>query len=112
MGKKEEHHVCLDAIGVADFSMKEIRECEYKRKYSRTIKSSLNIALQQNFEMWFAEEYKQGYEQGYAKGYAMGLAEGERQRAFLIAKKLIASGMPVDAVANMTDLSKEELESL
>ena len=43
------------------------------------------------------------------KGVLEGLAEGEKRKSHDIACKMIAKGMSVDDVSEMTGLSKEEL---
>ena len=47
-------------------------------------------------------------EDGRAEGFAEGLAEGK----VLIAKVMIAKGMDVNTISEITGLSDEELESL
>ena len=38
--------------------------------------------------------------------------EGREQRNIEIAKKMLAAGMDIDIIINMTDLSKDEIEKL
>lgn len=41
-----------------------------------------------------------------------GREEGKNLKAIQIAKKMLAAGMDIDTIINMTDLSKSEIEKL
>ena len=49
---------------------------------------------------------------GRAEGRAEGLAEGKVEEKLEIAKKLIATGMPLDQITAVTNLAMEELKTL
>ena len=49
---------------------------------------------------------------GHAKGRAEGRAEGEKNKQQEITKKLLAMGMPIEQIMEITDLTKEEIEAL
>ena len=53
-----------------------------------------------------------GYDDGLQEGLAVGRAEGEKMKALQIAKKMLAKGLDMDSVMEMTNLTKEELEKL
>ena len=58
-----------------------------------------------------AEGEAKGRAEGRAEGEAKGRAEGLVEASFAIADKMLANGMPIDAVAEMTGLSVEELKN-
>lgn len=89
---------------IAKFSSAELREYEDSLKAYRDVKNSIDTAL----EKGRAEGRAEGREEGRAEGRA----EGERGMALLIARKLLAQGMDVKTVADMTGLSEEELDRL
>ncbi len=53
-----------------------------------------------------------GLEEGREIGLEEGREEGERRRAMKIAKRLLASGMPPEQVASVTELSLKEVQLL
>ena len=53
-----------------------------------------------------------GHEQGLAKGLTEGRAEG-RAKAFVeMAQKMLAAGLPVEQISQLTGLSAEEIDVL
>ena len=76
------------AASVARFTPTELREYEDSLKAYRDIKNSLDTAKEERRE------------------------EGREQRNIEIAKKMLAAGMDIDIIINMTDLSKDEIEKL
>ena len=76
------------AASVARFTPTELREYEDSLKAYRDIKNSLDTANEEGRE------------------------EGREQRNIEIAKKMLAAGMHIDIIINMTDLSKDEIEKL
>jgi predicted transposase/invertase (TIGR01784 family) len=49
---------------------------------------------------------------GHAEGRAEGHAEGETARSFVIARKMIADGEPLEKIMMYTDLTRAEVETL
>ena len=76
------------AASVARFTPTELREYEDSLKAYRDIKNSLDTAKEEGRE------------------------EGREQRNIEIAKKMLAAGMHIDIIINMTDLSKVEIKKL
>ena len=76
------------AASVARFTPTELREYEDSLKAYRDIKNSLDTAKEEGRE------------------------EGREERNIEIAKKMLAAGMDIDIIINMTDLSKDEIEKL
>ena len=76
------------AASVARFTPTELREYADSLKAYRDIKNSLDTAKEEGRE------------------------EGREQRNIEIAKKMLAAGMDIDIIINMTDLSKDEIEKL
>ena len=76
------------AASVARFTPTELREYEDSLKAYRDIKNSLDTAKEEGRE------------------------EGREQRNIEIAKKMLAAGMHIDIIINMTDWSKDEIEKL
>lgn len=49
---------------------------------------------------------------GYAKGLAEGLAEGIKRRKVEIARKMLKRGMAVDDVAEVMDMTIQEIKEM
>ena len=49
---------------------------------------------------------------GYAKGLAEGLAEGIKRRQVEIARKMLQRGMAVDDVAEVMDMTIQEIKEM
>ena len=69
---------------IAKFTPTELKEYEDSLKAYRDVKNSIDTALE----------------------------KGREEKAIQIAKKMLAAGMDVDTIINMTDLSKDEIEKL
>ena len=81
---------------IAKFTKVELKEYEDSLKAYRDIKNSLDTA-----------EAK-----GRAEGMAEGMAEGIAVGIVKVARKLLATGMTTDYVADVTGLSKEEIKDI
>ena len=73
---------------IAKFTPTELKEYEDSLKAYRDVKNSIDTAMEKGRE------------------------EGKNLKAIQIAKKMLESGMDVDTVMKMTDLSKSEIEKL
>ena len=114
----------FDAAAIARFSPTELREYEDSLKAYRDIKNSLDTAKEEGRAEGREEGRAEGREEGRAEGREEGRAEGreegraegrEEGRAegiAMVAKMMFAKGMDIDAIASMTGLSTDEVESL
>ena len=111
MRQIEERYISLltdKYVEIAKFTPTEQKEYEDSLKAYRDVKNSIDTALEKGREEGRAE----GREEGREEGRAEGREEGKNLKAIQIAKKLLESGMDVDTVMKMTDLSKSEIEKL
>ena len=105
---------------IAKFTPAELKEYEDSLKAYRDIKNSLDTALEQGREEGRKEGWKEGQAEGLAKGreegreegLAKGRKEGRAEGIIDIAKKMLLAGMDIDTIAEMTGLSKSEIEKL
>ena len=86
----------FDEAEIAKFTPTELKEYEDSLKAYRDVKNSIDTAL----------------EKGREEGRAVGREEGRVEGVIQVAKKLLESGMDVDTIMKMTDLSKSEIEKL
>ena len=59
-----------------------------------------------------AEAHAEGGAIGHAEGYAEGYAKGIKENQIETAKKMLNMGMSIDLIAEISGLSKEEIEGL
>ena len=55
---------------------------------------------------------EKAYKKGYEEGYKIGYEEGKRKASKEFALKLLARNYPLDEIAELTDLSIEEIKKL
>ena len=84
----------MKQVDFPNFTPQEQREYEASKMAYRDIKNSIDTAK------------REGKEEGLAEG----MEKGMNQRSFEIAKKMLAIGMDVAAVMEITGLSAEQLE--
>lgn len=60
----------------------------------------------------YAGGYAEGYAKGFAKGFTEGLAEGIKFRKVEIARKMLRRGMEADEVAEVVDLTIQEIKEM
>ena len=70
------------------------------------------IGLAEGRAEGLAEGRVSGFAEGKAEGKAEGRAEGERNMALSIARKPLASGMPIEDVTKMTGLNTMDIADL
>jgi len=74
---------------------------------------NIDIDIQQEFEMLQVEiEKLPSFVLGEKKGIQQGMQEGEKRKALLVAKRLLALDMPVEQIAQITELEPAEIEKL
>lgn len=56
--------------------------------------------------------YAEGYAKGFAKGFTEGLAEGIKFRKVEIARKMLRRGMEADEVAEVVDMTIQEIKEM
>lgn len=58
------------------------------------------------------EGYAEGYAKGFAEGFVEGFAEGIKFRKVEIARKMLRRGMAVDEVAEVMDMTIQEIKEM
>ena len=68
--------------------------------------------LAEGMEKGMAEGMKKGLAEGVEKGLAEGMEKGMNKRSLEIARKMLANGMDVAMVMEITGLSESQLQQL
>ena len=85
---------------IARFTPQEQREYEASKMAYRDIKNSIDTAK------------REGKEEGLAEGMEKGIEKGMNQRSLEIARKMLAKGMDVTTVMEITGLAESQLLQL
>ena len=98
----------LESGRIAGFSREKRTKYDADMITERDYQNILATAREQGL----AEGEARGIERGRAEGRSAGLVEGEVRGKLAIARKLLASGMSGEQVAEFTGLTTEQLEEL
>ena len=96
--------------------MKQVEEryisFEGSKMAYRDIKNSIDTAKREGKEEGLAEGMEKGLAEGMKKGLAEGMEKGMNKRSLEIARKMLANGMDVAMVMEITGLSESQLQQL
>ena len=90
----------MKQVDSSKFTPREQREYEASKMAYRDIKNSIDTAK------------REGKEEGLAEGMEKGIEKGMNQRSLEIARTMLAKGMDVATVMEITGLSKSQLLQL
>ena len=118
----------VEEAEIAKFTPQEQREYEASKMAYRDIKNSIDTAkregkeeglaegmekgLAEGMEKGLAEGMEKGLAEGMEKGLAEGMEKGMSQRSLEIARTMLAKGMDVATVMEITGLSERQLKQL
>ncbi len=110
------HEVLRSLIKMTQGNHQQLREYIGMLEILATNRN-LNLDIQQEYEMLHVEieklpSFVMGLEKGIEKGIEKGMEEGAKKQACRVAGKLLAKGMAVEDVIEITGLTKTEIESL
>ena len=90
----------ISVLSVMNFTAEEREAYEDHLKWLRIEANTIK-----NYE-------QRGEVRGRAEGRAEGKAEGEKEKAIVIAKKMLAEGFDINIITKITDLTAEEIKAL
>lgn len=97
-----------NVASLTQLSPEERAQYDYDLKKARDYHAEMDTARIRGMEQGIAE----GRARGIAEGIAEGRAKGRAEFSLEIAVKLIATGMPDETIANLTELSIDEIKAL
>ena len=71
-----------------------------------------SIMDRNDYENILCERYEDGFAAGIEEGREEGRVEGREEGLVLAAKNMIAQGLPIDVIMQVTGLSEAQLEKL
>lgn len=90
----------FETAEIAKFDPQQVQSYEESLKYYRDLNNSINTAKED------------GEIIGHAKGLAEGIEKGIIEGKIEVAKNLLANNIPIEIIANTTQLSIEQIEAL
>ena len=121
--RKSQYNIPKEVQEFMDFfqkyeSIEELKEkYKGKEKFKGMVKKVEELTQDEDFLMYYDLEEKHkhekqsSYELGVERGIEQGIKEGSKQNSIEIAKNLL-NKLPVEEIAEVTGLSKEEIENL
>jgi predicted transposase/invertase (TIGR01784 family) len=95
----------------ANLNLEELDEQEKSEIFIQDQRGAVTKAAKENLEQGRKEGRQEGLQQGLEQGLEQGLAQGLRLKAYEIARKMVGV-LEDQAIADMTGLTLEELQSL
>ena len=98
----------LDAAEYAQMSREQKRQYREEMRRDWDYKNTMDYAIAQGHAQGHAQGKEEGIAEGLVKGKAEGLAEGQQA----IARRMLAKGLPVDMIVELTELTEEQVRGL
>ena len=76
------------------------------------LESARDEGLAQGMAQGMAQGIEKGMAQGIEKGIAKGIEQGAQREKIALAKKLIAKGLSIPEISEITNLSTKDLQEL
>ena len=83
-----------------------------KTLYNSAWRKGIREGMAKGIAKGMAEGITEGKAKGIAEGKAQGIAEGKAEMQYQIAANLKKAGIPIDIIAQNTDLTEEEIKKL
>ncbi|AFK85918.1 MULTISPECIES: Rpn family recombination-promoting nuclease/putative transposase [Thermoanaerobacterium] len=105
---------CVEAIKDIPLDINKKKDIAFKAEilsgivFKKEVIERVFSEVMRMFRIEESETYKMIIEKGIEKG----IKEGEKETAIKIAKKLLKEGMDIDRIAEITELTKEEIKKL
>ncbi|WP_028992089.1 Rpn family recombination-promoting nuclease/putative transposase [Thermoanaerobacter thermocopriae] len=113
---------CVKAIKNMQVDIDKKRNIAFKAEilagivYKKEVIERVFREVEKMFRLEESETYKmiieKGIEKGIKKGIEKGIEKGKKEGKIAVAKKLLEKGMDIDEIAEITELSKEEIKKL
>ncbi len=104
--QNEDTHLLIKRLTLALADQELKRQAENEESFDRILLKELG----EEFEKGLEEGIQKGLEEGIQKGLEEGIQKGAQKERKEMALKLKNKGMPLDAIAEITGLSLEEIE--
>ncbi|TCW36726.1 putative transposase/invertase (TIGR01784 family) [Thermohydrogenium kirishiense] len=84
----------------------------FRIEESETYKMIIEKGIEKGIKEGIEKGIEKGIKEGIEKGIEEGIKKGAKEEKIAIAKKLLKNGMPIDKIAEITELSEDEIKKL
>ncbi|MDR1546559.1 MAG: hypothetical protein LBU12_07620 [Deltaproteobacteria bacterium] len=81
----------------------------FKEGFREGLKEEFEEGCEKGFREVFKQEFKHGFKLEFEQGFKQGFIQGREGTRFIIAKNLLAIGIHIDKITQVTGLSKDKI---
>ena len=102
----------IDSVMIQNDVLESARDEGLAQGMAQGIAQGIEKGMAQGIEKGIAQGIEKGMAQGIEKGIAQGIEQGAQREKIALAKKLIAKGLSIPEISEITNLSTKDLQEL
>lgn len=102
----------IDSVMIQNDVLESARDEGLAQGMAQGIAQGIEKGMAQGIEKGMAQGIEKGIAQGIEKGIAKGIEQGAQREKIALAKKLIAKGLSIPEISEITNLSTKDLQEL
>lgn len=102
----------IDSVMIQNDVLESARDEGLAQGMAQGMAQGIEKGMAQGIEKGMAQGIEKGMAQGIEKGMAQGIEQGAQREKIALAKKLIAKGLSIPEISEITNLSTKDLQEL
>ena len=102
----------IDSVMIQNDVLESARDEGLAQGMAQGMAQGIEKGMAQGIEKGMAQSIEKGMAQGIEKGIAQGIEQGAQREKIALAKKLIAKGLSIPEISEITNLSTKDLQEL
>ena len=102
----------IDSVMIQNDVLESARDEGLAQGMAQGMAQGIEKGIAQGIEKGIAQGIEKGMAQGIEKGIAQGIEQGAQREKIALAKKLIAKGLSIPEISEITNLSTKDLQEL
>lgn len=102
----------IDSVMIQNDVLESARDEGLAQGMAQGMAQGIEKGMAQGIEKGIAQGIEKGMAQGIEKGIAQGIEQGAQREKIALAKKLIAKGLSIPEISEITNLSTKDLQEL
>ena len=102
----------IDSVMIQNDVLESARDEGLAQGMAQGMAQGIEKGMAQGIEKGMAQGIEKGIAQGIEKGIAQGIEQGAQREKIALAKKLIAKGLSIPEISEITNLSTKDLQEL
>ncbi len=102
----------IDSVMIQNDVLESARDEGLAQGMAQGMAQGIEKGMAQGIEKGMAQGIEKGMAQGIEKGIAQGIEQGAQREKIALAKKLIAKGLSIPEISEITNLSTKDLQEL